>query len=218
MWKEIAFLIRKDLTLDYRQRYAIFATLLYVVSTTYISYLVFQDVSDELTWVALYWVITIFAAISSATRAFGAESQHRFWYYAQLVQPTAVILSKMIYNVLQMIIVAFFTFVLFRVLLGDPIEADGHMLLIVLLGAIGFSTTLTLMSAIASKTNNNTTLMAILSIPILLPLTSTLIAASNKAAIGLPIDQNWSFIAVLVMLNLLTGLLSFILFPYMWRE
>ncbi len=218
MWKEIGFLIRKDLTLDFRERYAIFATLLYVVSTTYIAHLVFQDINDRSTWVALYWVITVFAAISTATRAFGNESAHRFWYYAQLVQPASVIMSKMIYNVVQMLVVSLFTFGLFRILLGDPIVADGQMLIVILLGAVGFSTTLTLTSAIASKTNNNTTLMAILSIPILLPLAITLVTASNKAALGLPYEDNLSFMAVLGMLGLLSGVLSFVLYPYMWRE
>lgn len=218
MWKEISFLIRKDFTLDFRQRYAIFATLLYVVSTTYIAYLIFRGVNDRQTWVALYWIITIFAAINSSTRSFSAESKHRFWYYAQLVRPSSIIVSKMIYNVLQMLIISASTYILFRIMLGDPVADDGQMILMVLLGAMGFSTTLTLMSAIASKTDNNTTLMAILSIPLLLPLTATLIAGSNKAALGTPLSENYSFILVLLLLNLLTAALSFILYPYMWRE
>ncbi|KAB2805454.1 heme exporter protein CcmB [Phaeocystidibacter luteus] len=218
MWKEVVALIKKDLTLDFRQRYAIFATLLYVVSTTYIAYLIFRDINDRQTWVALYWIITIFAAITSSTRSFSAESQHRFWYYAQLVRPNAVILSKLLYNVVQMLIISLFTFGLFRLLLGDPIADDGQMLLFVLLGAVGFSTTLTLMSAIASKTNNNTTLMAILSIPLLLPLAATLIAGSKKAALGTPFEESLSFFGVLLLLNILTGVLSVVLYPYMWRE
>ncbi len=218
MWKEIGYLISKDIKLDFRQRYAIFATLLYVVSTTYIAYLIFRTINDRFTWVALYWVITIFAAINTATRSFGAESNHRFWYYAQLVRPTSVILSKMIYNSVQMLIVSSFTFVLFRVLLGDPIADDLQMLFIVLLGSLGFATTLTLVSGIASKSNNNTTLMAILSIPLLLPLASTLVATTHRAALGTPLSENVNMILVLVALNIMTGALSFLLFPYMWRE
>lgn len=218
MWKEVAYLITKDIKLDFRQKYAVFATLLYVVSTTYISYLVFKSIDNRMTWVALFWIIAIFAALTSSIRSFSSESKHRFWYYAQLVRPSSVIIAKMIYNSVQLCLISFFTFALFIVLLGDPIADDLQMLVTILLGSLGFSTTLTLMSAIASKTDNNTTLMAILSIPLLLPLAITLIAAGNNAALGLAWTESLDLMAVLAMLTLLSGVLSFALFPYMWRE
>lgn len=218
MWKEIAALIAKDFKLDFRQKYAVFATLLYVLSTTYIAYLIFKEVSDRRTWIALYWIITIFAAINTSMRSFGAESPHRFWYYAQLVRPSSIILSKMIYNIVQMVVISTFTFFLFRLLLGDPIADDLQMFLIVILGALGFSTSLTLMSALASKTSNNTTLIAILSIPVLLPLAITLITATNKAALGTELSENIGSLSMLLLLNLLTGALSYLLYPYVWRE
>lgn len=217
MWKEISALIAKDFKLDFRQKYAVFATLLYVMSTTYIAYLIFREVNDRRTWVALYWIITIFGAINTSSRSFGAEPAQRFWYYAQLVRPTSVILSKMIYNMVQMLVISTFTFFLFRVLLGDPIADDLQMFLIVILGALGFSTTLTLMSALSAKTNN-TTINAILSIPLLLPLTITLITATNKAALGTALSENMGSLGVLLLLNLLTGALSYLLYPYVWRE
>lgn len=218
MWKEVAYLINKDIKLDFRQRYAVFATLLYIVSTTYISYLIFRSVNDRMTWVALYWIITIFAGLTSATRSFNSESSNRFWYYAQLAKPTSVVLAKMIYNVVQLSLVGVFTYLLFTLLLGNPIVDNVQMLVITILGAFGFASTLTLVSAIASKTNNNTTLMAILSIPLLLPLTVTLIAASNNAALGEPWENNFSLMAILFLLGALSSVLSFVLFPYMWRE
>lgn len=218
MWREIRHLITKDLKLDFRQRYAIFATLLYAVSTTYLSYFIFRETSlTRLTWIALYWVITIFSALSSATRSFSAESNNRYWYYAQLVSPTSVILSKMIYNAIQLIIIGIFTYGIFTFLLGNPIIDNFQMLVVVLIGTIGFSTTLTLLSAISAKTNNNTVLIAVLSIPLLLPLTILLVRASHVASLGLSWDEN-TYLGFLLMLSGLTGILSFILYPQIWRE
>lgn len=218
MWKEVRFLISKDLKLDFRQRYAIFASLLYVVSTTYLSYFIFRETTlTRLSWVALYWVITVFSALSSATRSFSAESQHRFWYYAQLVKPSSMILSKMIYNAIQLMIIGMFTYALFSFLLGNPIVDNGQMILVVLLGSAGFATTLTLLSAISAKTNNNTVLIAVLSIPLLLPLTILLVRASHVASLGMPIGEN-TYLVFMGMISLLTGILSFILYPIIWRE
>lgn len=218
MWKEIRVLMMKDFQLDFRQRYALFATLLYVVATTYISYLIFRSINDRMTWVALFWIIEVFAAITAATRSFSSEGPQRFWYYAQLVRPTAVVWAKMIYNTALMVSLSTVTFFLFRVLLGDPIADDLQLFVVVILGAVGFATTLTTMSAIASKTNNNATLMSILSIPLLLPLTVTLVTASQNAALGEPWSNNLHLMGVLALLSALSAVLSGVLFPYLWRE
>lgn len=218
MWREVITLIRKDITLDFRQRYAVFATLLYVVSTTYISYLAFRGLSDRMTWIALYWIITVFAGITTASRSFSAEPAGRFWYYAQLARPASIVLAKMIYNAVMLVIIALFTYFLLSLLLGNPIAGNGQMIMVIVLGAVGFSTILTLVSAIAAKTNNNATLMTVLSIPLLLPLTVTLLSASSNAALGLPWIENVSLLVVLALLTVLTGILSFVLFPYLWRD
>ncbi|GGH71574.1 MAG: hypothetical protein EP346_08560 [Bacteroidetes bacterium] len=218
MWREIRYLIAKDLKLDFRQRYAIFATLLYAVSTTYLSYFIFRETSlNRLSWVALYWIITIFSALSSATRSFSAESQNRFWYYAQLVRPSSMILAKMIYNSILLVIIGVFTYGLFTFLLGNPIIDNLQMLVVVIIGTVGFSTTLTLLSAISAKTNNNTVLIAVLSIPLMLPLTILLVRASHVASLGMNWGEN-TYLIFLLLFSSLTGILSFILYPQIWRE
>ena len=218
MLKEMAALLRKDFTLEFRQRYALFSILLYVVATVYISYLIFTNIKDLRTWNALFWVILIFASINTAGKSFANESENRFWYYYQLGSPQSVILSKIIYNTLLIWVISLITYLIYSWFLGNMVANHLHFLLVILLGSASFSGILTVVSAIATKTNNNATLMAILSIPLLLPAVIIIVKASQLALMGINLQQNSAFLLGLVVLNGLVTAMGYLLFPYLWRE
>jgi heme exporter protein B len=77
---------------------------------------------------------------------------------------------------------------------------------------------LSMVSAIASKTSSNFSLMAILSFPMLIPLLIVLIKLSKNALDGLDRTLSYPYIGVLLLINLLVVLLSYVLFPYLWRD
>jgi heme exporter protein B len=218
MVKQLVALLKKDVLMEFRQRYALFSILLYVVATVYISYLIFSNIKDVRTWNALFWIILIFAAINSAGKSFSNESENRFWYYYQLASPQAVILSKIIYNTLLIWIISLVTYVIYSWFLGNHVENHLHFLAVILLGSASFSGILTVVSAIAVKTNNNATLMAILSIPLLLPAVIIIVKASQLALMGMTMAQNGAYLAGLLVLNLLVTAMGYLLFPYLWRE
>jgi heme exporter protein B len=217
MLREIAALLRKDLLLEFRQRYALFSILLYVVATVYISYLIFSTITDARTWSALFWIILVFAAINSTVKSFSNESENRFWYYFQLVSPQAVILSKIIYNTLLIWVISLITYLVYSWFIGNAISNHLHFTLVILLGSASFSGILTVVSAIAVKTNNNTTLMAILSIPLLLPAVIVIVKASQLALMGMNLQQNLAYLGGLLLLNALVTAMGYLLFPYIWR-
>ncbi len=218
MLKEIGALLRKDLLLEFRQRYALFSILLYVVATVYISYLIFSNIKDARTWSALFWIILVFAAINSTGKSFSNESENRYWYYFQLVSPQAIILSKIIYNTLLIWVISLITYVVYSWFIGNAISNHLHFILVVLLGSASFSGILTVVSAIAVKTNNNATLMAILSIPLLLPAVIIIVKASQLALMGMSLQQNLAYLGGLLLLNALVTAMGYLLFPYIWRE
>ena len=218
MVKQLLALLKKDVLMEFRQRYALFSILLYVVATVYISYLIFNNIKDIRTWNALFWIILIFASINSAGKSFNNESENRFWYYYQLASPQAVILSKIIYNTLLIWIISILTYIIYSWFLGNQVENHFHFLAVILLGSASFSGILTVVSAIAVKTNNNATLMAILSIPLLLPAVIIIVKASQLALMGTSMLQNVAFLSGLLVLNLLVTAMGYLLFPYLWRE
>ena len=79
-------LLRKEILLEFRQRYAIGGILLYVVSTVFVVYLSFQQVKPPV-WNALFWIISLFAAVNAVVKSFVQESGKRQLYYYSLASP-----------------------------------------------------------------------------------------------------------------------------------
>lgn len=220
MWKEITILIRKEAILEWRQKYAINGILLYVVSAVFIAYLSMGTDIGKLSvpiWNSLYWIIILFSAVNAVAKSFVQEHQGRQLYYYMIASPEAIILSKTIYNTLLTLILALLGYLVFSLVFGNEVLDQPIFLLNLLLGAIGFSASLTMVSAIASKAGNNGTLMAILSFPVLIPILLMAIQVSKNAIDGIDRDLNWDKIITLIAINAIVGAASYILFPYLWR-
>ncbi|MCT4623552.1 MAG: heme exporter protein CcmB [Schleiferiaceae bacterium] len=219
MLQEIITLIKKDIRLDFRKRFSFFSVLLYVLTTVYVAYLAFKQIDQAKVWNALFWIILIFGAIQMSIRSFASETRSRFWYTYQLVKPQSLILSKIIYNTLILLIISLLTYGLISGLMGNLIKDQAMFLAVLVIGAIGFSSILTMVAGIASHTDQNATLMAILSIPLLFPFIITLMKATEYALLG--IEETGGFydlLALLMGLNLMVIIMSYLLFPYLWRE
>lgn len=221
MWKEISVLIQKELTLEWRQKYALNGILLYVVSAVFIVYLSFGARSGVLsmpTWNALYWIIILFSAVNAVAKSFVQEHQGRQLYYYMIASPESVILSKMIYNTGLTLILALLGYGVFSVILGNPIQDQGLFILNLVLGSIGFSASLTMVSGIASKAGNNATLMAILSFPVIIPILLMAIRISKNAMDGLDWSVSADKVISLLAINAIVAVTGYILFPYLWRS
>lgn len=216
--KEIQHLIRKEISLEWKTKYSVNGLLLYVVSTIFICYLSFRQLIDPPTWNALFWIIMLFASVNAVAKSFLTESRGRLLYYYTLTSATAVILSKIAYNSLLLLLLSVINLLFYSLFIGNPVQDLSMFIVGMLLGCLGFAGIMTLISAIAGKAGGSSTLMAILSFPILIPLLITLIRFTKNAMDGLGWNVNFKFLVILLSLNLLTLALSYLLFPYLWRE
>ena len=142
LMKEVVFLLRKDLRLELRSSYAISGILLYVFSTIFIVYSSFQRVQPDV-WNALFWVIVLFASISAVVKSFVQEHGARELYYYTLVNPTSILLSKILYNILLLSFLGLLTWLGFSFVAGNPVKETAQFFGVILLGATGFSITFT---------------------------------------------------------------------------
>lgn len=221
MLKEIAVLIQKEITLEWRQKYALNGILLYVVSAVFITYLSVGAKQGNIgipTWNALYWIIILFSAVNAVAKSFVQEHQGRQLYYYMIASPEAIIISKIIYNTLLTLVLALLGYLVFSVILGNPVQDQGMFLLNLILGAVGFSACLTMVSGIASKASNNATLMAILSFPVIIPILLMAIRVSKNAIDGLDWSVSLDKIVTLIAINVIVAVTAYILFPYLWRS
>jgi len=215
---EIKYLVMKDIRLEFKQRYAINGILLYVVSTIFVSYLSFANIIEAATWNSLFWIIMLFAAVNAVSKSFVQESVARQLYYYTLASPQAIILSKMLYNFMLMGILSLLCLLVFTMLMGEFVINYPLFITALLLGSFGFASALTMIAAIASRTNNNFALMAILSFPVVMPILLTLMKVSSSALADGTFGVNYKYLLALTMLNAIIIALSYVLFPYLWRD
>lgn len=207
--------------MEWRQKYALNGILLYVVSAVFITYLSVgarQGTLSVPTWNSLYWIIILFSAVNAVAKSFVQEHQGRQLYYYMIASPEAIILSKIIYNTLLTLILALLGYAVFSLILGNPVQDQTMFVLNLVLGAIGFSACLTMVSGIASKAGNNATLMAILSFPVIIPILLMAISISKNAIDGLDRSVSVDKLFTLLAINAIVGAVSYILFPYLWRS
>lgn len=220
LFKEIRALFQKEVTLEWRQRYALNGILLYVVSSIFICYLSFnlrRGQLDPLTWNALFWIIMMFSAVNAVAKSFMQERYGQVIYYYTLASPESIILAKIFYNALLMLLLAFLGYAFYALVLGNPIQDHGLFIAVLVLGALGFSGTLTMVSGIASKAGNSATLMAVLGFPIVIPMLLMIIRISKNAIDGLDRSVSTNSLLVLLAMNAIVMTLSYMLFPYLWR-
>lgn len=215
---QVKHLIRKEIILEWRSKYALNGVLLYVVSTVFVCYLSFIAI-DKITWNALFWIIMLFASINAIAKSFLQESKGRHLYMYTLVSPTALIIAKTIYNSLLMIALTLIALTFYSLVFKPHSDIDILMyLLAAFLGSLSFATIFTMVSAIASKTGNGGMLMAILSFPIIIPVLIVLIKFAKNAMDGLDRSVSLDEIGLLALINVMVMTVALLLFPYLWRD
>jgi len=218
-------LLKKEILLEWRSKYAFNGVLLYVVATVFVCYISFSltpgfsgSEGYRVVWNVLFWIIILFASVNAIAKSFIQENKGRLLYYYSIASPQAIILSKTIYNILLMTLLSLLALLVYLLFFPNTIGDPFFYFLSVLLGSISFSTIFTMISAIASKAGNNGTLMAILSFPVIIPVILLLIRISKSAMDGLARYLNYGNIGVLCAINVIVIATSLILFPYLWRD
>lgn len=218
---ELKALIEKEIRLEWRQRYALNGMLLYVISTVFICFLGFKvrmGGIDPLTWNTLFWIIILFTATTSISKSFTQERAGRLLYYYTIANPKTIILSKIIYNSFLMTVLSILGFGFYALVMDNPLQNQLVFLVSIVLGSMAFAGTLTLISGIASKAENNSTLMAVMSFPLILPSLLIVMKLAKNALDGLAWSASYDEIGLLIALNILVVAMSYILFPFLWRS
>lgn len=215
--KGIWHLVAKDIKLEWREKYALSGILLYVLSTAFVIYSVFQSV-DPFTWVSLYWIITLFAAINAASRSFITENQNIWLYYYLLASPQQIILSKMLFNSILLLVLSIASNAVFALLLGFNINGVELWLVISLLGGLGFALAFTMISAIAAKARNAGVLMTILGLPIMIPQLLLLVKLSKQAVAGALVSSVTTDLLALVAIDIILVAVALVFFPFLWKD
>lgn len=221
LFSEISGLLKKEITLELRQKYAFNGILLYLACTVFICYLSFNTQTTQLhpiTWNALFWIILLFAGVNAVAKSFLHESTGLMTYYYTIASGQSIIASKIIYYSLLMVLLGLVGFGFYGLILGNPVQNSALFVINIILGSIGMATTLSLVSSIAAKAQNNQSLLAILGLPLLIPILLMSIKISKNALDGLEWSASFNEIVVIGSIDAIVCALAIILFPYIWRS
>lgn len=210
-------LVKKDFYAEWRNEHAISSVLLYVFATVYITYTAFINIPAQ-TWNVLFWIVYLFVSVNALIRSFDQENSTKALYFYQLAGPTSIFAAKFIFNTVLLWILGLLTLILFSFIAGSPVRDYPLFLLSIFLAGIGFATIFTFISAIGAKTGNSHLLTAILGFPCVVPVLLELLKLSANS-IGLLNDTDFGTdILILSAVNAILLSMSFILFPYIWRD
>lgn len=217
MLNNIFKLVQKEILLEWRQKTALGTIFIYVLGTSFMIYQIFQGVITIPTWIALFWIIALFTTINAVSKSFIKDANEQFYYLRSVVTPLEIIFSKIIYNAILITILALVIYAVMILFFNENIADKILFLITIVLGSIGFSNLFTLLSAITARTQNFV-LLAILGFPVILPLILLIVRMSELSNFAIQQKDIYLTLTAIGLLDIITLVLSVVLFPYIWRD
>jgi heme exporter protein B len=169
-------------------------------------------------WNGLFWIVQLFVCVNAVAKAFLQENRGRMLYFYSIAGARDFVISKLIFNLLLMLVMSILSLFIFLVLLGDPFAFLWKFVGICCLGGISLSLVFTFLAAIAAKAQQQAALMAIMGFPIIIPQLMLLMKISEIAFAAVVQEGLWQMILLLGGLDIMVIALAVILFPFLWKD
>ncbi len=165
------------------------------------------------------WVAFAFAGILGLNRAFASEKDGGCVEGLLLapVDHTAIYFGKMISTLLFMLVVEALMLPVFTAFFGVNLF-DLRLLLIVLLGTVGFAGVGTILSAMTAQTRAREVLLPILLLPVVAPVLIAAVKATGGILDGLAMSEIASWWQLLLAFDLLFPAVAFMTFDFIVKE
>ncbi|KIC90367.1 cytochrome C biogenesis protein [Flavihumibacter sp. ZG627] len=200
-----------------RQQYSFYGILLYVASTIFVLYLAMGQPEDEV-WNGLFWMIQLFVCVNAVAKSFLQESRGRLLYFYSIAGARDFILSKLLFNALLMAVLSITSWILFSLLLGNPVQNGLRFMGVAMFGGLGLSLVFTFLSAIAARAQQNAAMMAILGFPLIIPQILLMMKLANTAFSHVIQQGLLQIVLLLAGMDILVIALAVILFPFLWKD
>ncbi len=220
-WKQVLALLQKDALIEWRNRTSINGLLLYMSATIFVSYLALQTKNGLIvpaTWNAIYWIILTSLSVNTSLKSFATEPQERNFTYFFLFSAQSIISAKIIYNAALVGFVSVLGLFIYFFVMGNPVVDVWLFIVVVVVGAMGMAVAMTLTAAISVQASQNQSLMPVLSMPVSIPTMLLSIKASQNAMEGMLYSQTYNYLMAIGAMAVISAVLSYILFPILWRE
>ncbi|MBC8263618.1 MAG: heme exporter protein CcmB [Anaerolineales bacterium] len=219
--RKVLVIVHKDVAVELRTKEMLSSMFVFSLLVIMIFSFAFELRVEDVREVApgVLWVTFIFAGMLGLSRSFVLEKDKGCLEGLLLcpVDRSAIYFGKMLGNVIFMttveaMILPIFS-ILFNISLFQPV-----LLLIVVLGTLGFAGVGTLFSAMAVHTRSREVMLPVLLFPVVVPAMIAAVKATGGILDGQPFSEIAHWIRLLVVFDVVFFAISFMTFDYVVEE
>ena len=219
--RKVLVIVHKDVAVELRTKEMLSSMFVFSLLVIMIFSFAFELRVEDVREVApgVLWVTFVFAGMLGLSRSFVLEKDKGCLEGLLLcpVDRSAIYFGKMLGNVIFMttveaMILPIFS-ILFNISLFQPV-----LLLIVVLGTLGFAGVGTLFSAMAVHTRSREVMLPVLLFPVVVPAMIAAVKATGGILDGQPFSEIAHWIRLLVVFDVVFFAISFMTFDYVVEE
>ena len=223
--KDFLYLAWKDLLMEFRTKQmlnsmVIFSLLVIVIFNYSFSNILFNiDVADIAP--GILWIAFTFAGMLGLSRSFSSEMEEGCLDGLKLcpVDPSTIYLGKVVSNLVIMLLIEAIIVPLFIVLFNfSDIKGLAGLIVIILLGTIGFILVGTLFSALTVNMRTREILLPVILFPIIIPLIMSAVMATQKVLSTGDLFTAINEIKLLVVYDLVFFIAAQLVFEYVIED
>ena len=176
-------IFKKELLSELRTRTTLINTFLFsLYSTIMVIFAMGANIQSNDIISIIFWLIILFSAFTSLANCYTKENDFNTISYLKLsCSSVNIFWGKYFYNFLLLISLIIEVNVLFIVIFNLNIVNIEYYIIIMILGGLCLSLSMTIISAMICRMNNKTSLFTILTIPLILPVIITVISGTKIA-------------------------------------
>jgi len=220
-WKAIAAIAWKDLAAELRSRELLSAMLVFSLLVILIfNFALELDIATRRSVTAgVLWSTFAFAGTLGLNRSMAVEKD-RGCLDGLLLAPvdrSAIYFGKVISNLAFMIIVEAIVLPIYSVLYNVNLFRPG-LLMVILLGSVGYVAVGTLLSSMAVQTRTRDVLLPILLFPVVVPILIAAVKASGGYLTEAPMTDILPWLNLLIVYDVIFTAIAFMVFDYVVEE
>ena len=219
--RKVLVIVQKDVAVELRTKEMLSSMFVFSLLVIVIFSFAFELRVEDVRKVApgVLWVTFIFAGMLGLNRSFVMEKDRGCLEGLLLcpVDRSAIYFGKMLGNVIFMTTVEAIILPIFSVLFNIPLFQP-LLLLIVVLGTLGFAGVGTLFSAMAVHTRSREVMLPVLLFPVVLPAMIAAVKATGGILDGQPVSEIAHWLRLLVVFDVVFFAISFMTFDYVVEE
>lgn len=222
-FQTILAIIHKDLMLELRTKETLSAMFVFAILVIVIFNFAFEASRDEILLIGpgILWVAFTFAGTLGLNHAFGIERENDSLHGLMIapIDRGTIYLGKVFSTALFMFLMELFILPFFSILFNLSLWPFlGRMILLNLVGTIGFSAVGTILAAVAANTRMREVFLPILLFPILVPLLIGVVEGTALLIQGHETGGYYNWLRILTVFDIVFLVVSYWIFDQILEE